>query len=524
MDEVKERKGTMQLQRSSGILLHVSSLPAKYGIGDLGIEAYRWIDFLDQTGTKYWQILPLNPTGYGNSPYQALSAFAGNPLFIDLENLQKIGLLEKNCLTNCPKFTKTKVQFNKVIKWKNKYLNDAYLIFKRKGNSRLLQEFAAFKERNRFWLDDFSIFMALREEYKLVSWNQWPQSLRMREPGAVSAYRENNIQNIDMHAFYQFIFFRQWKRLKEYANQKGIYIIGDMPIFMGFDCSDVWAYPHLFLLDEHRQPTSVAGVPPDFFSRTGQLWGNPLYNWKMHKSGNYDWWIKRVRETLRTVDLIRLDHFRGFAGFYKIPAGSKTAEQGKWVQGPGKSIFDSMKKELGELPFIAEDLGVITADVVKLRERYSFPGMRILQFAFWKNADAEYLPYNFPKNCVVYTGTHDNDTSQGWYQKAPKHEKKFFMSYIGNHKRNIAREMIRIAWSSVAALAVAPMQDFLQMDAKARMNLPATTSGNWEWRMKPDAINKDLVEWTKKLNITFNRVISSKGWEANEYFRDSHAD
>jgi 4-alpha-glucanotransferase len=513
---------TMKLQRSSGILMHISSLPAKFGIGDLGSEAYHWVDFLDKTGTKYWQILPLNPTGYGNSPYQGLSAFAGNPLFIDLDNLQELGLLDTNCLTNAPNFSKEKVQFDKVIKWKRSLLNDAYISFTQKSTPRLSREFAAFKEKNWFWLDDFSIFMALREEYQLVSWSEWPRSLRMREPDAINSYTKNNIQNIDLHAFFQFIFFRQWKRLKEYANQKGIYIIGDIPIFMGFDCSDVWAYPHLFLLDEHRQPTSVAGVPPDFFSKTGQLWGNPLYDWGKHKSENYAWWIKRIGETLKTVDLIRLDHFRGFAGFFKIPAGSKTAENGEWVKGPGQSIFDSMEKELGKLPFIAEDLGVITPDVIKLREIYGFPGMRIFQFAFWKNADAEFLPHNYPQNCVAYTGTHDNDTSKGWFINAPMHEKRFFLSYIGNHTENIAHEMIRTVWSSVAVLAIAPMQDFLQLDSKARMNLPSSTSDNWEWRMRPDAITENLVEWIRKLNITFNREISSKGWKAKKYFQDNH--
>jgi len=275
---------TMKLQRSSGILMHISSLSAKYGIGDLGREAFCWVDFLDKTGTKYWQILPLNPTGYGNSPYQGLSAFAGNPLFIDLQNLQELDLLDKNSLIKTPKFSKEKVQFDKVIKWKRSLLNDAYLNFKKKRIPRLSREFAAFKEKNRFWLDDFSIFMALREEYQLVSWSEWPLPLRMREPDAINSYTKANVQNIDTHAFFQFIFYRQWKKLKEYTNQKGIYIIGDTPIFMGFDCSDVWAYPHLFLLDEHRQPTSVAGVPPDFFSKKGQLWGNPLYDWKKHKS------------------------------------------------------------------------------------------------------------------------------------------------------------------------------------------------------------------------------------------------
>jgi 4-alpha-glucanotransferase len=288
---------------------------------------------------------------------------------------------------------------------------------------------------------------------------------------------------------------------------------------MGFDCSDVWAYPELFLLDEKRKPTFVAGVPPDFFSETGQLWGNPLYDWAEHKEQKYQWWIKRVRETLKTVDLIRLDHFRGFAGFYKIPADEKTAEKGKWVPGPGKDLFDVMEKEIGDLPFIAEDLGVITPDVISLRERYNFPGMKIFQFAFWE--DAEFLPYNYPKNCVAYTGTHDNDTTKSWFEKAPKHEQLFCANYLGQHTENIAHEMIRTVWSSVANLAVAPMQDFLRLGNEARMNLPASIEGNWEWRMKPDAIKDSLKAWIKEINITFNRDLNKDDLDAKAFFQKS---
>jgi len=509
----------MDFSRSSGILMHISSLPGKYGIGDVGTNAYQWIDMLEETGTRYWQMLPLNPTGYGNSPYQGISAFAGNPLFIDLAELQKLSLLSKDDITNFPEFPLNHVDFSRVINWKRKKLETAYCSFNKMQSNELEENFEKFYDDNKSWLFEFSTFMSIREKYALVSWSQWPEPLKMRDPAALNQFRVENQQSLQMHSFFQFIFQQQWNNLKKYANGKGIRIIGDIPIFMGFDCSDVWAYPELFLLDEKRKPTFVAGVPPDFFSETGQLWGNPLYDWAEHKEQKYQWWIKRVRETLKTVDLIRLDHFRGFAGFYKIPADEKTAEKGKWVPGPGKDLFDVMEKEIGDLPFIAEDLGVITPDVISLRERYNFPGMKIFQFAFWE--DAEFLPYNYPKNCVAYTGTHDNDTTKSWFEKAPKHEQLFCANYLGQHTENIAHEMIRIVWSSVANLAVAPMQDFLRLGNEARMNLPASIEGNWEWRMKPDAIKDSLKSWIKEINITFNRDLNKDDLGAKAFFQKS---
>lgn len=514
----------MTLKRSSGVLMHISSLPGEHGIGDMGPEAYRWIDMLDQTGTKYWQLLPLNPTGYGNSPYQGLSAFAGNPLFINLNELVQIGLLAKSNLSDRPAFPVTKVDFSKVTQWKRKKLEIAYRTYLQNKPKDIKDALDRFKQNNNSWLDEFSTFMAIREDQQLVSWSKWPEPLKMREPKALESYKDRNQQKIEMHAFFQFLFEKQWTALKQYANEKGILIIGDIPIFMGFDCSDVWAYPELFLLDENRKPTFVAGVPPDFFSKTGQLWGNPLYDWEQHKKQNYQWWIQRVQETLKTVDLIRLDHFRGFAGFYKIPAEAETAEQGEWVDGPGIALFDALESEFGELPFIAEDLGVITPDVIHLRDRYSLPGMKLFQFAFWEDADADFLPHNYPENCVAYTGTHDNDTSKSWFQNAPEHERTFCASYLGNHTRNVALEMIRTVWSSVALLTIAPTQDFLQLGNKARMNLPASTKGNWEWRMRPGSIPDSLVEWIKEINITFNRAMDKKGWHAKDYFQQQTTD
>ncbi len=509
-----------QLERASGILLHVSSLPGKYGIGDLGQEAYRWVDFLDQSGVQYWQILPLNPTGYGNSPYQGLSAFAGNPLFIDPDDLYQLGLLEKSDLARHPRFPIRQVEFEKVSEFKRGISKKAFNRFQKTKPANLIHDLEQFVEQNNEWLLDFSTFMALREEHDLRSWKTWPDPLRLREKNAMDKFVEARGDAISFHNFLQFIFARQVRSLKDYANQKGIQLVGDIPIFMGYDCADVWAYPHLFDLDKDRDPRAIAGVPPDFFSETGQLWGNPLYKWAAHKKENYAWWTKRVKETLKTVDLIRLDHFRGFAGYYRIPAGSSTAENGKWVKGPGAALFDAMQQKIGTLPFIAEDLGVITPDVISLRERYGFPGMRLLQFAFWDNADHEFLPHNYPDNCVVYTGTHDNDTTVHWYKTLPDHEKRFCSSYLGGHTRDIARELIRTIWRTNAIIAIAPMQDFLRLDGWARMNLPATAEGNWTWRMRPHAENHRLAAWIKKINITFGRTSGDKDWLAENYFAD----
>ncbi len=507
-------------QRSSGVLLHVSSLPSQYGIGDFGPEAYRWVDFLDAAGVRYWQILPLNPTGYGNSPYQGLSAFAGNPLFIDLEDLVTLGLLEQSDLSRRPRFRVRQVDFDKVNAWKRERFEQAYQQFLDQKPAALLKEFELFQQVNAAWLRDFSLFMALREHHGLKSWKQWPRPLRLRHKQALADFEAEHQHQIGLHAFLQFLFARQVAALKSYANSKGIKIIGDIPIFMGYDCADVWAYPHLFDLDQDRQPNAVAGVPPDFFSATGQLWGNPLYRWAAHKKESYTWWTLRVTETLKTVDVIRLDHFRGFAGYYRIPAGDKTAENGKWVKGPGFSLFDALQENIGSLPFIAEDLGVITPDVIDLRDRYHFPGMRLFQFAFWDNADHEFLPHNYPVNCVVYTGTHDNDTTIHWYKALPKHEKRFCRSYLGNHTADIAHEMIRVLWRSNACIAIAPMQDFLRLDGWARMNLPASTEGNWLWRMRPGAAGRKVSEWIKEINIAFNRTSPAKDWPAEKYFAD----
>jgi len=500
----------MHLSRASGILLHVSSLPGRYGIGGCGKEAYAWVDFLVRCGVKYWQILPLNPTGYGNSPYQGLSAFAGNPLFIDPENLRELGLLNKAALEHAPRFPVRKVDFDKVIRWKSRLFREAFANFKKSQNRALIREYEDFLANNASWIMDFALFMAIRQSFKQASWKEWPTGLKMRNSNALKDFEEKHQDDIQAHALLQFLFHRQWKALRDYTHRKGVFLIGDIPIFMGYDSADVWANPHLFQLDENREPLAVAGVPPDFFSATGQLWGNPLYDWEIHQQDGYGWWIQRIRETLKTVDLIRLDHFRGFAGYYRIPAGEVTAENGRWVPGPDRSLFDAMRREIGDLPFIAEDLGVITPDVVELRERYQFPGMKLLQFAFGGDADNEYLPHNYPCNCAAYTGTHDNNTSAGWYRSASEHERHLCASYLGGHTRDIAHEMIRAVWQSVAIIAIAPMQDFLRLGGWARMNTPSTTTGNWEWRMTASEIREDLADWVREINSAYSRAKGGK--------------
>jgi len=495
----------MQLKRSSGILLHISSLPGKYGVGSMGFEAFQWVDFLSETGTKYWQILPLNPAGSGNSPYQGLSAFAGNPFFIDPEGLLEMGLLNKDDLPRSNYFPIQKVDFKKMAYWKTRLFTRAFNHFLSEDQSPIKQDFEYFKEENKYWLKDFAMFMEIFEQQNRISWNLWPEPLKMRDPKALHAFTKDNSEQVEFHCFLQFIFALQLRNLKSYATEKKIQLFGDIPIFMGYDSADVWANPHLFQLDQNRERTAVAGVPPDFFSATGQLWGNPLYDWEMHKKEKYRWWINRIQAVLKTVDLARMDHFRGFASYFSIPVGAETAQDGQWMPGPGAHFFDALKRKLGRLPFAAEDLGVITPDVTALRDRYQFPGMRLIQIAFSGDASHEFLPHNYPVNCIAYTGTHDNDTTVGWYKKAPTHEKRFCSRYLGCGGRGIVHEMIRTIWRSNALVAIAPMQDFLRLGSHARMNTPATPEGNWQWRMKPDAITPKLKRWIREMNTTFGR-------------------
>ena len=497
----------MKFNRSGGILLHPSSLSGPYGIGDLGPQAYRFVDWLVSTGCKLWQILPLGPTGYGDSPYQCFSAFAGNPYLISLEALIEGGLLVQEDFAQMPAFDPSRVDYGQLIPWKLDLLQRAFTRFS--ASIEVREEFEKFRADNASWLEDFALFMALKEAHGGGPWSDWDEALRKREPSAMEKARAAHQDDVLRHSFYQFLFFRHWNKLRAYANEHEITIIGDIPIFIAYDSADAWSNPELFFLDENSLPTVVAGVPPDYFSATGQLWGNPLYRWDVHKKSGYAWWLERFRSVLNFVDVVRLDHFRGFAGYYEIPYGAPTAETGQWMTGPGKDFFTVVSRELssadnGTLPIIAEDLGVITPDVVELRDGFNLPGMKILQFGF-SGADNPFLPHNYPAHCVAYTGTHDNDTALGWFESAPKEERKFALRYLNSDGSDFAWDLIRGVWSSVAVCALAPMQDVLSLGTEARMNYPSRLGGNWEWRMNEDDLSPALAERLHDFNESYLR-------------------
>ena len=498
----------MNFDRAGGILLHPTSLPGRYGIGDIGPQAFRFVDWLASTGSKLWQVLPLGPTGYGDSPYQCFSAFAGNPYLISFDSLIEDGLLTEDDFETMPTFSAARVEYGQLIPWKLYLLEKAFSHLA-SAPDEFREEFERFVTENASWLDDYALFMSLKEANGGGPWSEWDESIRKRETDSVEQARTKLALNIRRQSFYQFLFFRQWNKLKEYAHEKGITIIGDIPIFIAYDSADAWANPDLFFLDEKSLPTVVAGVPPDYFSATGQLWGNPLYKWSAHRETNYEWWIQRFHSVLNLVDIVRLDHFRGFAGYYEIPFGNPTAEHGRWVTGPGKEFFQALYPALGgkkdgTLPIIAEDLGVITPDVVKLRDRFKLPGMKILQFGFSSPADP-FLPHNYSSNCVAYTGTHDNDTVLGWYKTAPKKEREFACRYLNTDGSDISWSMIRGVWSSVAVYALAPMQDVLGLGGDARMNFPSRLGGNWEWRMAEDDLSETLADKLGELNELYLR-------------------
>ena len=495
----------MKFERASGIILHPTSFTGSYGIGDIGPEAYRWVDFLKQAGCSLWQILPLGPTGYGDSPYQCFSAFAGNPYLISPTVLLDEDLLHTNDLVDRPKFPENQVDFGAVIPWKLGVLDRAFNRFNNSGSPALKAELEKFKQDQAHWLDDFALFMALKESHGGAPWPTWEPPLRRRDPQAIEEARNIHNVAIQRQVFRQFLFFRQWGALKAYANRHGIKIVGDVPIFVAHDSADVWANSELFYLDNNGNPTVVAGVPPDYYSPTGQLWGNPLYRWKIHADRGYEWWQERLRAVLQLVDIIRLDHFRGFAGYWEVPGGEKTAEKGRWVKGPGEDFFLKIEKAVGDLPLIAEDLGEITPDVPELRDQFHLPGMKVLQFAFGGDQDDDFLPHNYPHNCVTYTGTHDNNTSWGWYRAAPESERDFCRRYLARDGSDIVWDMIRAIWGSVAMFAITPMQDILNLGTEARMNFPGRPSGNWTWRMPAGALNEALVYRLKEFNSLFGR-------------------
>lgn len=500
----------MKFKRSAGILLHPTSLPGPYGIGDIGPQAFRWIDFLANSDCGLWQVLPLGPTGYGDSPYQCFSAFAGNLYLISPERLLEQDLLTAADLTDMPSFPADKVDYGLVINWKLQILECAYNRFRETTSEAIKTRFDEFRRDQAGWLEDFSLFMALKEAHQGVVWNHWEAPLRDRDPVELRRVAQELSVSVERHSFWQFLFFDQWGKLREYAHLHKIALIGDLPIFVAHDSADVWSHQDLFYLDHMKKPKFQAGVPPDYFSPTGQLWGNPLYRWRVHKSSGYQWWIERVRSTLNLVDLIRLDHFRGFAGYWEVPGRAKTAEKGRWAKAPGMDFFRTLKNALGDLPLIAEDLGVITPDVVALRETFGLPGMKILQFAFASGPKNPFLPHNYPEHCVVYTGTHDNDTSRGWYERVPEEEKSFYRRYLVRDGSHVAWDLIRACWASVARLALAPMQDFLDLGNQARMNYPGTSSGNWGWRMPEDALSEDLAQRIAEINYIYDRTSPSR--------------
>ena len=487
-----------KFKRSSGALLHPTSLPGPYGIGDFGEEAYRWIDFLDETGTGLWQLLPLGPTGFADSPYQNFSAFAGNPLLISIDGLCKEGLISKADLRNMPRFLADQVDFGGLIPWKMALLEKAYAKFV--DDDSHADDLHFFNQCSQSWLDDYALFMALKEAHNGLPWVAWEPKLRLRDAGALDAARATYREAVDRHRFYQFMFFRQWQRLRAYAAEKNVKIIGDVPIYVSHDSSDVWSNPDLFLLDESGQPTAVAGVPPDYFTPTGQLWGNPLYRWEVHKADGFEWWVNRMRAAFELFDIVRLDHFRGFVGYWEVPADHETAEYGHWVSGPGEDLFNALLNKLGDLPLIAEDLGEITPEVFALRDKFGFPGMKILQFAFDGDPNHPFLPENYPENSVVYTGTHDNEPVMGWYQNAEEQFRQNACEYLSADEDNIYWKMIEAIWRSRAVMAIAPMQDLLGLGNEARMNLPGQKFDNWAWRMQASDLDEALRGGLKELN------------------------
>lgn len=526
-------------KRLSGILVNPTSFPSPYGIGDLGKGAYAFIDFLYSANQRLWQVLPLGPTSFGDSPYQSFSTFAGNPQLISPELLVAEGYLTTDHIQPTPNFDPYVIDYGSVIKYKNQLFHYAYKRFLSAATKMQVQSFENFCKRNSFWLDDYALFMALKEffynqrannlgnnEYKMykaanikilteeaiddlfygAAWSSWPKDIKNRTQVSLDTYKTLLEKEINYHKFLQFEFYKQWFELKKYANAHDIKIIGDIPIFVAMDSADVWAQRELFKFDETGYPTDIAGVPPDYFSNSGQLWGNPVYNWNVHEQTGFVWWIERIKSTLTVADILRIDHFRGFEANWCVPFGAENAVKGEWREGPGMSLFTAAKDVLGQLPIIAEDLGIITDKVEKLRDDAGLPGMKVLQFAFGGSADNPYLPHNYLNaNTIVYTGTHDNDTSFGWYSNASEHVRDHFRRYANVSGNEPSWDMIRLAMSSVAVFAIFPIQDVLSLDSKYRTNTPGVKSGNWQFRYTQDMLNPTLVQQLTYLNTLFNR-------------------
>ncbi len=495
----------MNFTRSSGILLHPTSLPGEYGIGTIGRSAYQFVDFLLLSGQKLWQIFPLGPTGYGDSPYQSFSAFAGNPLLIDFEALKNEGLISKDHLDTTQTFSYDRVDYGNVIEFKYSILRKAFSNFFNLATSVEKVKYENFCNRHAYWLEDYCLFMALKNHFQGRSWLEWDNSVKCRDFQVLENLKGELKGEIDFHKFLQYVFFKQWSYLKAYANVNGIKIIGDIPIFVALDSADAWANPDIFSFNDEMEPLEVAGVPPDYFSKTGQLWGNPLYKWSELRKSNYKWWIDRIENSLKLVDIIRLDHFRGFAAYWSVPYGQSTAINGKWKEGPGEKFFAAVREELGSIPIIAEDLGLITPDVIKLRKSFNLPGMKVLQFAFDSEEENDYLPHNYDKNSIVYTGTHDNNTTLGWYNELNTQDKEYLKKYINLKDDDISWALIRTAWSSVSIFAIAPLQDLLKLGKEARMNIPGIAAGNWQWRCKEEDLTPHLTKELQELTTVYNR-------------------
>jgi len=495
----------MRFPRSSGALVHPTSFPGKYGIGDFGSEARVFIDFLEATGQTIWQILPLTPTGYGNSPYASYSAFAGNSYLISPEILLQKGLLIDEELHEAELPCEIEVDYKKAFKYKDKLFKLASKRFYKSQTDNQKKELSAFKKNNKSWIEDYVLFMACGRDQGMQPWNSWEQDLAQRKPEALKAAKKKYKEEIEHQFWLQFEFFNQWMDLKDYANKKNIRVIGDIPIFVDHNSSDVWANPEFFEVDKKGNRKLIAGVPPDYFSETGQLWGNPLYKWKTLEEDGFKWWIKRFKHMFSICDAIRVDHFRGFDEYWEVKASEKTAENGRWVKCPGEKLFDTILEQCGELPILAEDLGFVTEGVEKLRDRYNFPGMKIIQFAFDSDSTNSFLPHNYTQNCVVYSGTHDNDTTMGWYKSAPELEKHRARTYTRSGGNDINWEFIRLGMYSVADQAIFPLQDFMGLGESHRINIPGTSSGNWLWRYTTEMLNQIDKDRIRELIINSNR-------------------
>lgn len=509
----------MRFPRSSGVLLHPTSLPSPHGIGDLGQAAYDFLDFLSDTNQYIWQLLPLGPTGYGDSPYQSFSAFAGNPMLISLELLAEERLLEAADIEPIDDFDEKRVNYGPVISYKTERLRRAFNNFEATGPHDT--DYDVFVSRNQDWLEDYALFMALKTENGGGSWTGWDIKLIQRDPQALTDAHERLYGEIRYHKFLQWQFFKQWDALHQAATDRGIQIVGDIPIFVAHDSADVWQSPHLFYLEPDGQPTFVAGVPPDYFSATGQRWGNPLYKWDLMEQNGFEWWLRRIKATLRLVDIIRIDHFRGFEAYWEIPGEEETAVKGRWVKAPGEALFKRISDELGQLPLIAENLGVITPEVEALREQFELPGMKVLQFAFGNGPDNDFLPHSYDANNVVYTGTHDNETTVGWFTRTDTTgttmtedelagERTFVRQYAKVlEDSEIHWDLIRLAFASVAVIALVPLQDLIGLGNEARMNYPSSDSGNWQWRYTPDQLTDNIRHRLAELTYVYDRIVDS---------------